>query len=803
MHILNIRPVGKGTEVEITYLNPETNEVSVKKDRSEHITTTQPLTTEIAKKVIEELKGKYPDRKYELKDYGFTDKKVIWQVGSREDRKDITYKLEGEEIFITESKDKYLAKPINKGLAKDDAENNEEITEFTETEKVRTTKAGLSTLDAENYKIIRMESPPLKKKEEALELKKLIKNIPGIKQNTESISVFETPEGDYKVKLRTNYDFNLIKALQDADMNIKRKPSGKPDYEAGIDTDDPLNLNSPTKILRFKHPLYSKYNPNLSLDEQVNDQDYRSVEDLEQTVEEVYQHYLENTAAVDLEVIDWTEEEQISGRIYAAILKSERENKLYITREAWHNPEVRSQLKTKKADLVITEDEVDLAEKMNESAKNYKYITGHNFDDYDQKHLIKNKELKKAWSVTKNQVLDTLPYTKNRIKITKNNRLESMIEFEKSLEYKEQEEKIKSGNPEEINEVLLYTETDGDKQWDLIRKLMYNAVAEAVVTRRPLQSVFRAKPELNFMEAEERKYFLKMNTHRDKHIKNPNQQRARITGKYSTKELMKELISNSKSYEEIEGYIGRNPLFFTSMFNVINENPELKFLKKLHSLEKDFLLKDDLSTKILTGVSEAIEDVKDYAESNGVKFGNPMNSEEMYRRASPEEREELDLKNKIFTIKHNAKSRKTEEYDDTIAYFNALLKPGEEDLEGYRAGEYRITTDKDIYTLGRIRAITLGEGRFVGVMNGNVMTQGVKWPRSNPKKAQPHEVYANKILTNWVLEEPLPDINEARTNLNKNQGGTPKYTQLGKDILQTLYKMKHKKRESSQTKMNF
>ena len=138
-----------------------------------------------------------------------------------------------------------------------------------------------------------------------------------------------------------------------------------------------------------------------------------------------------------------------------------------------------------------------------------------------------------------------------------------------------------------------------------------------------------------------------------------------------------------------------------------------------------------------------------------------------------------------------------------IVYFNSLLKPGEEDLQGYRAGEYRITEHKDAYTLGRVRAVTLGEGRFVGVMNGNVVTQGVKWPRSNPKKAKPHEVYANKILTHWVLEEPLPDINEARTNLNKNQEGTPEYTALGKDILQTFYKMKHKKRESTQTKMNF
>ena len=804
MIILDIKPKGKGTGVEITYLNPETNEVFVKKDHSEHITTTQPIPEELAEEVLEELKGKHPDRKYELKNYGFTDKKVIWQVGSREDRKDISYKLEDGEIFITEPEDKYLAKPINERLAEKDAENNPEITELTGKKRVRTTKAGLSTLNPENYKIIRMESPPLEK-EEALELKKIIRNYQGLKEKIESLDHFETPEEKYKVKFRINQDSELIEKLKKFNLDIKRKPSGKPDYEASIDTSDPLNLNSPTKILRFKHPLYSNYSPDLSLEEQVNKEDYRRVEDLERTVEDVFDYYLQNTAAVDLEVVDWNEEEKISGRVYAAILKSEKENKLYLTKEAWKTPEIRSQLKTKEAELVFAEDELDLVKKIDESAKNYKYITGHNFDEFDQKHLTK-KYLKNSWSITTNRVLDTLPYLKNRVKIFKNNRLESMSEFEKSQSYEEQAKRVKSTNPSDVNKDIKYTETDGEQQWELIQKIMKNAVAEAVITRKPLQSVFRAKPELNFLEAEERKYFLNMNSHRDKHVKNPNQQREKIKGKYSTKELLKELINDSESYEQIEGYLGRNPLFFTSFFNVINETPEFKYLNKLHTFEKDALLRDDLSTKILTGLSEAIEDVKEYAESTSNKFGSDINSEKLYKLKTDEEKEELNLKNRIFTVKHNAKSRKTEDYDDTIAYFNSLLKPGEEDLEGYRAGEYRITEHKDDYTLGRVRAITLGEGRFVGVMNKNVVTQGVKWPRDNPKKAPPHEVYANKILTNWVLEEPLPPLKEAMQGLNTKPGKTPKYNQLGEDLLNTLYKAIRKKtpkKESTQINMGF
>lgn len=278
--------------------------------------------------------------------------------------------------------------------------------------QVRCNQNQLKLLDADNFRILRYESEKFERKNDANKIFEKIQEIEGFNTNIEKYTLVETTDKFYKKKyhiiLSVANDSNTINELEKLGINAKTNELNHQEYITLKDDMDPFMLNSPRKQLLNLFPVFMDYNPDKPLQEQTNFMvrpfEYYPDEKnskLEKKLNEAINFFKKNTCSIDLEVTKWLENVIPSGRVYAAILDSGIENKLYVTKDLWKNNEWKNKLSIdmKKRwgdsiEVILLEDEIELIAKLYVDSKKYIGIMGHNLNKYDFTHLVKfNKKV--------------------------------------------------------------------------------------------------------------------------------------------------------------------------------------------------------------------------------------------------------------------------------------------------------------------------------------------------------------------------------------------------------------------------
>ena len=324
---------------------------------------------------ILDLEQTYPEINFEAHKYAgfqtFIEKKVIPEdvtQGSKESfiirakmedrflRKQLSYKFGKKKnpLFITNTKNNAVARSVY-------FETEEDVQRAYEHHKTRlrnkiaeqdisvrtkngkyiievfTENKNLKFLDLSEFRLQRYESKKFTDKKELDVFLKKLETFP----TPEVIDKFSIVESLDKRK-RKQYvaiassinEMAVETLLSNYGLFKKTALSGKPILLPIPRFQDSFNLNSPTTQLRNKFPLFSEFDSTKDLDDQINySQNPVSETLLEQRINEIFETYKSNSCSIDLEVIDYNSEIP-SGRVYMAVLNSEKENNLYITEEA-------------------------------------------------------------------------------------------------------------------------------------------------------------------------------------------------------------------------------------------------------------------------------------------------------------------------------------------------------------------------------------------------------------------------------------------------------------------------------------
>jgi len=455
---------------------------------------------------------------------------------------------------------------------------------------------------------------------------------------------------------------------------------------------DSFNLNSSTTQLRNKFPLFTVFDSTKTLDEQINySQNPVSENVLEQRVNEIFETYKLNSCSIDLEVIDY-DSEIPSGKVYMAVLNSEKENRLYITEEAWKKQgwkqKTRAALKNQNVKLVFVEDEIELIARLNKDSKKYRYVMGHNILNYDFEHLTKFNNLKKLehrlscineelikiyrnfdetetrrfalldeakalaknlrrlgevkekysirksdklWSRPKQKILDTYPYVKNRISLLGDSKLATIAGFNKSLSYEEITKKIKSGNFNDFLEVCKYTLEDGEKSTIATNIILRNAILEAILVNKPVNSVFNTDPVMLYYEAGDRNYELTTGTYAKRHEQNFQRFIERLKARKELPEITKQFFTGLQTTSgEIQGDLIYPSLLFKTFKEILESNAIAKHIYELAKKESNILVKEDLISKLEYFLQIPIDKAKTYMERKNLVFGEDYPLEKIY-----------------------------------------------------------------------------------------------------------------------------------------------------------------------------
>jgi len=532
----------------------------------------------------------------------------------------------------------------------------------------------------------------------------------------------------------------------------------------------------------------------------------RHQNDIDAAVRDATQFYLKNTCAIDLEVIDFNEGKQdISGRVYMAILQSLDETKLYMTREFWDNEHFKESLLQKydsKAGLVFAEDELDLIARLSVDSSKYYNIIGHNFKDFDHEHLVKynyeNKLFKKGgldiamkkrirelrkssgserlWNHTKDHVLDTFQYVKHRVDLFSDHKLSTFAGFDKSISYKEMHHLVKSRNLDALDLVVDYTLEDGDKTWILNKQLLENGILESLATNKSLSSIFSSDPVKNFYDSGKRAYFMKLGTFRDRHSMSPRRHLEKLDNRLYNQEILLELIRDMpQQFGQVKGDLYYPSLFIDSFIDILFANPVLQVIYLNMKNEQNLIVKSDLLWKLSAALVVPVDKLKNYIEASGNKFGEHIEPSQVYKSLNVASDDivntyygtddfELSRTSFIFKVEYGARGRSEDlgdvRLDTTMINYNNMFahRLNEFRQAGFsgRSNKYFISDNPNAplgYSLGKVRALNLDDERFIGKLSGKDLYQSIRKPK--------HPLIRDYVK-DWLNDTPIERENAIR-----------------------------------------
>jgi hypothetical protein len=818
--LLEVIPKGmNGKKVEIKYYDTKTGDVHVKEDEWEHITPTIEINLkkyeyESADEIISELEGIYPGR-FEEQHYGKrkTEKSdaskfysggqettIIWHYGNREDRKDLEFFLDDKkkkQIFIRNSPKRFKARTI---VMDDDTLEREKeyledilkehnvqsedikINERRKYIEVKCEEPLLKKLDPEIFRINVYESKQFNKEKDAEEFLEEIKKTEDFKTYIDQAKVVKIRKSNFDIKhcvritLAENKNFKKIKGM------MRLSEEGKKSYRAREELWDPLHLNSPTKQLNDFFPAHTIYKPSKKLSEQANKKtpafSHYSFEDpseLEKATEAAYNFYLKNSAIIDLEVTDYDTniKDKVTGRIFMAVLEAENEKKIYFTKEAWRDEKNKDYFinETKGTKLVFVEDEIELISALTKDSQKYEYIIGHNFKEYDQKHMVKYndenalfkegkisledkeriKRLKKEnktnrlWNKSLNNILDTHKYVKNRIHVLEDYKLATFAGFDKTISYKEMERLLKSGRIEDVQKIINYTVEDGVKTKEITDLLLRNATIESLASNKKLSSVFTTNPIKNFYDAGTRNYFMQMHTYKNRHEFSPISNLEKLEARESPDELIYQLLKGEK---QVEGIISGTLIFpdviINSCKNIILNNYATRLIYQEMKRETNFLIKIDMLQKLHSFLHVPVDKIKNFMKAAGLEFGKKYELSDVYKTYELENNEdayfeekkdgcsdyEFSRTNYIFSAEYKTDRRYERRglilYDYVMLDINNKIAEGIDNMRGKdsannmqrniisRTEGLYVLKKNEGYELGDIRAVNFKDKGLIG-----------------------------------------------------------------------------------------
>ena len=682
--------------------------------------------------------------------------------------------------------------------------------------EVKCFESQLKKLDSAFFRINVYESPTFNKEKEAEAYLKELKKVESFKEHVDQFGVVSKRLGEFNVKYSVRITADKHKSFINGisgklvvdektyeGMSPLLEKKGNKNVQVLRSREelwDPLFLNSPTKQLRHFFPPHMIFNPNKRLDEQANMKapafthyvSEKPESSLERATNSAFEFYLKNSAIIDLEVTDYDPEnnKEPTGRVYMAVLESVRENKIYMTCEAWLD-ESAKMFYLKKVDeykekndsnveLVFVDDEIDLIGTLAKDAKAYEYIVGHNFSGYDQKHLIKfneesklkkqekisdkqtkkikaykkNNSTSKLWPILAKQILDTKKYVHRRIPIFVNHKLSTFANSDKLMDYNEMEDAMKSKDPKKIVKNLIYTIDDGTKSTIVSNLLLKSATFEQFACNKTIQSVFNTSPLKNFYDASARDYFMNLGTYKQRHEFSPIHNLEKLLDRASPDELIYSLL---RSQRQKEGIISGRLVFPGAIINagseMIESNHVMKLIHKKMLESNDLIEKYDLLSKHHSFLHVAIDKVKNFMRAAGLEFGTRYKVEDVFKSFNLDNEEfedvyfkedergtsdfELSRTNYIFCAE-NKQSRKVIrrglipfdytmlEINNKIADHVRYLSVG---LLGKTEGLYVREFDGLNFYLGDIQAINFKDRGLIGKVNDRELYLNRRRPR--------------------------------------------------------------------------
>jgi hypothetical protein len=459
---------------------------------------------------------------------------------------------------------------------------------------------------------------------------------------------------NFVVKIDAADEKDVQKTLKKVHLNAREK------REARMDASDPLGLNSPTELLRFWFPPNMPYDPERPLITQICRKKHPftfhgdGTWSIERTIKEATAFVLKNLAGLDDEVTAYTKDVPISGRLFMSTYDPADDKKIYATKEFWRTKEFQQIIANSfpQIKFEFIEDEYYLRARMSNDAQHDLLVFGHNIVEFDQRHnakynqenallqegkitpeehakiaaargSYKNTEGKKPqdlWMVTKNSLLDSYTYFGHRNKLFANDKLATIAGFEKSLSYKELEEKLRSGKIEDLLEIVNYQAIDGDKTRELAMRIIPHALLESLAVHKPLQSVFNANPVLNFYLSGRREYMLAKNTHRDRHEMSFRRHLEKLDNRMHPQDIFEESLGEMNVVPGIfeGGLYYASPVIetFKSTFSPVEE-----YMYDQMLYTKDVLLKMGKILQMSAAIHVQADKARNFMIAGGSKFG--------------------------------------------------------------------------------------------------------------------------------------------------------------------------------------
>ncbi len=829
------KAVGKQEDVIIRAYDENCN-VHEFTGKKSHVTPSREVVPEkhnyTPQAILEELRKAFPGMHFETKPYGKkksveelpedikmyapTESFIVHHIGPRHERKKLEFYLDEEKtkpLFITSLEKQYMARTnaIAKDVPREELEERlrqnhayfkEKLSGIVPSEDIiintnkrfiqlNVTREQLMHVNKSElgrfFRIQKYRSEEFSLEEQARQLYEEIKKVPGIKQGVEQLRISEKITKERKkvffVQALSSKKYSSVLG----EYGMKQK-EGYDRIDAVKNDPDLLSLNSPTQQLRNFFPAHLPFNPEKSLEEQVNKDIYPYTEGIEDIVSSAEQFFLNNTCAVDIETIHFEDDDPREEEINMAVLKSLSEHKMYVTKKYLEEKFGLAKLEKKKwkgAELVVVEDDIELRAAISRDAKEYEYVAGHFFKGFDHEKLKKyndenklfregkiSKEkhatikcvkkkysAKELWGVKQNALFDTYHFIRSRSGLQLDHKLATFSGTDK-MGHEELNEKAVSGKADDLYEVLNYTAMDGHTSWKVFKDLLPYAIIESLATNKPLDSVFSSNPVENFYESVNRGYFLKMNTYAFRHDRSFKVLVNRLRDRLSPEELLGLQVKGKR--QVIGDYKAR--LFYPdvmleSFSELVDANPVTRFLHRKVELEKNPLAKDIGLSQLSASIHVAADKVKNYIESAGLVFGKKHEPHDVYgsmnedtieklREKFYEEKEygfsdfEMSRTSYIFGLEYSVQRRayKHEKisFDTTMLYFNNLFAENLKRFErkGFlgKSGKYYVSNNDLGHCFGEVRVLNMPNNRMLASLKADNGTDYAIYANFRPAK---------------------------------------------------------------------
>lgn len=777
---------------------------------------------------------------------------VAWLGVNVEDRHKVTFYIgqdrgnpdKKKQIFIRNSKQRIKAVSIPLPIEELDEKYlkiQQSLEGIVEREdiKINTSKQTISVLcDEETLynlegKLFRtsrvFKSKVFEKEEDAIELREIVKEIPNYQKLVnilKVVSYHEERKPKFYVLITANNNNDFANKLRFVGFSAKRKKQrGRMLAKSKEDLGDPLNLNNPIWQLRVMNHIHTPYDPNRPLSEQLTTlvdpfaitgimiDDYRINKiSIESAVDDAFNFLKKQVVANDIETTQYKpgSKNPITGKINMSVVYGINPtypvNVTNISKLGWVRENNIEKLINRHDDeeFGFVMDEIDIIEKTYFDVKEYPLIGGHNYRGFDQKHLTKFNNPKRAlskrkitqkqfdkikrilserrkkgdrlggtrlWPISTTQIIDTYEYARRRIDITPNHKLATLLNRKKSEDYKEIEANFRKGDFESINKNVEYVLDDKAWSFELFQKFLRAMIVESIATNRPITSVSNSDPAMNFWLYSKQTYFRMQNTFMDRHDLFPLQHFNKIKERKSPDEIVQNHFDEEPYYNL--GVIKGKPVFqdvsIRASMNIIRNDNMKQYLYLNMLNENNPLIKNIYYNILNKSLLVQIDKVRDAIERAGLEFGKKHTVEEMFLSYTIEDKEEredvyfnsgdFEKSRESFMWTRNTKTKIIDErkgiciYDKSMLEFNNRFA---DELENFKKGGI-LGRGKNMYvvkpdsTLGIPIAktgtfINMKDHRIIGIINGMYVAQGIKLPKEEKFIETINDVLNNKKI---------------------------------------------------------